>query len=100
MDLFAKALFSKYLTAKVFILNKNAPEAGAFSLSSSIAVWVKLLCHVDLVCLYGDTGFGGLTGLLRSEKRKSKSEMRGSLHCVMDDKAVHRFGRDDEVLLN
>ena len=27
-------------------------------------------------------------------KCKCKSEMRGSLHCAMDDETVHRFGRD------
>jgi hypothetical protein len=30
-------------------------------------------------------------------KDKSKSEMRGSLHCAAHDEAVSSFGRDDAV---
>jgi hypothetical protein len=33
----------------------------------------------------------------RSCNGKSKGEMRGSLHCATDDKAVRFSGRDDEV---
>jgi hypothetical protein len=39
LDLLAKALFLKYFMAKVFILNKNAPDGRGFSCSVlSIAV--------------------------------------------------------------
>ena len=30
-------------------------------------------------------------------RRTGESEIQGSLHCAMDDKTVHCFGRDDVV---
>jgi hypothetical protein len=49
--------------------------------------------------LDGEFGHGywvvGILGCARTDK--SKSEMRGSLHCAADDRTVRRFGRDDAL---
>ena len=34
----------------------------------------------------------------KTGNRKSKGEMRGSLHCAVHGGAVNRFGRDDDFL--
>jgi hypothetical protein len=46
--------------------------------------WGKLVCHVDVVCLYGVRWFGGLTGILGEDK------FEVSLKCgwLADEKAI------------
>jgi hypothetical protein len=49
-------------------------------------------------------GVGKSLGALRfaqndgKNKDKNQGEMRGSIHCATDGEAVHRFGRDDDLL--